>query len=41
VLGFIRSKLPAGTTEAFTAAELAHFNKQRKSQTAFAPYEGM
>jgi hypothetical protein len=41
VLGFIRSKLPAGSTEAFTHTELAHFNKQRKSQAPFAPYEHM
>lgn len=41
VIGFIRSKLPAGSTQAFTATELAHFNKQRKSLVPFAPYERM
>jgi hypothetical protein len=41
VLGFIRSKLPAGSTDAFTQAELVHFNKQRKSRAPFAPYEAM
>jgi hypothetical protein len=41
VVGFIRSKLPAGSTEAFTHTELAHFNKQRKSHAPFAPYEHM
>jgi hypothetical protein len=41
VIGFIRSKLPAGSTQAFTAGELAHFNKRRKSRAAFAPYERM
>jgi hypothetical protein len=41
VVGFIRSKLPAGSTDAFTQAELAHFNKQRKSRATFDPYETM
>jgi hypothetical protein len=41
VVGFIRSKLPAGSTDAFTATELAHFNKQRKSRATFAPYESL
>lgn len=41
LIGFIRSKLPAGSTEAFTQTELAHFNKQRKSRATFAPYEPM
>jgi hypothetical protein len=39
VLGFIRSKLAAGTTDAFTTAELVKFNQQRKSRAPFAPYE--
>lgn len=38
VVGFIRGKLPAGTADAFTADELARFNRQRKSQATFAPY---
>jgi hypothetical protein len=41
VIGFIRSKLPAGSTDAFTQTELVHFNKQRKSRATFAPYERM
>jgi hypothetical protein len=40
VVGFIRSKLPAGSASAYTADELARFNKHRKSSTPFAPYEG-
>jgi len=38
-LGFIRSRLPADGADAFTQAELARFNKRRKSQAIFAPYE--
>ncbi|HEY5948879.1 MAG TPA: hypothetical protein VIV40_25485, partial [Kofleriaceae bacterium] len=41
VIGFIRSKLPAGSTQAFTADELARFNKQRRSHATFSPYEPM
>ncbi len=39
VIGFIRSKLPAGSADAYTAAELARFNKRRKSRARFTPYE--
>ena len=39
VIGFIRSQLPAGSETAYTAAELARFNKQRKSRATFTPYE--
>jgi hypothetical protein len=39
VVGFIRSKLPAGGGDAYTAEELAYFNKRRKSRATFAPYE--
>jgi hypothetical protein len=38
VLGFIRSRLPAGSEDAFTDAEVQRLNKQRKSHSAFAPY---
>ncbi len=38
VVGFIRSKLPPGTELAFSANELARYNRQRKSQATFAPY---
>jgi hypothetical protein len=38
VLGFIRSRLPAGTDGAFTPAEIERFNAHRKSRTRFAPY---
>jgi hypothetical protein len=41
LIGFIRSKLPAGSTDAFTQTELAHFNKRRRSRATFAPYEPM
>lgn len=38
VVGFIRSKLPAGGADAFTREELVRFNGRRKSRAAFAPY---
>ncbi|MBK9031482.1 MAG: hypothetical protein IPL61_09130 [Myxococcales bacterium] len=38
VLGFIRSHLPAGSPDAFTAAELATLNARRLSKQPFAPY---
>jgi hypothetical protein len=38
VVGFIRSRLPAGTADAFTPAEIDRLNQRRKSRTAFAPY---
>ncbi len=38
VIGFIRARLPAGTPDAFTAAELAALNRGRSSRAAFAPY---
>jgi len=38
VVGFIRSRLPRGTSDAFTPAELDRFNRQRKSSARFAPY---
>ena len=39
VIGFMRSKFPKGSADEFTVAELAHFNKQRKSTATFAPYD--
>jgi hypothetical protein len=39
VIGFIRAKLPPGGADAYTATELARFNKQRKSRATFTPYE--
>ncbi|HEU4611993.1 MAG TPA: hypothetical protein VFS15_07940 [Kofleriaceae bacterium] len=39
LIGVIRAKLPAGSTEAFTADELARLNKQRRSRAAFRPYD--
>jgi hypothetical protein len=38
LLGFLVAKLPAGSADAYTTAELARFNKRRKSQATFAPY---
>ena len=38
VVGFIRSKLPAGTTGAYTPTDLARFNAKRTSTATFAPY---
>lgn len=35
---FIASRLPPGSDDAYTAAELAHLNRQRASAAAFAPY---
>jgi hypothetical protein len=40
LIGFVQSKLPAGSANAFTADELARFNKQRKSHAKFQPYAG-
>jgi hypothetical protein len=39
LIGFVRTKLPAGSADAFTADELAAFNAHRKSTATFAPYE--
>lgn len=38
IIGFIRSKYPAGSSSAFTREELRRFNRHRRSQTEFAPY---
>lgn len=38
VLGFIRTKLPAGSADAYTVDEIAKFNRQRRSTATFAPY---
>jgi hypothetical protein len=38
VIGFIRSRLPAGSAGAFTPAEIERLNQRRKSRAAFAPY---
>jgi hypothetical protein len=38
IIGFIRSKLPATSADAYTTAELERFNRQRKSQLPFEPY---
>jgi len=38
IVGFIRSKYPAGSAGAYTVAELAKFNRQRRSRSEFAPY---
>jgi hypothetical protein len=38
VLGFIRSKLPAGTRDAFTPSEIAQLNRGRRSRATFQPY---
>lgn len=39
IVGFIRARLPAGSAQAFTAAELAALNSKRQSKQPFAPYE--
>jgi len=38
VVGFIRARLPAGSANAYTAAELAGYNQKRHSTQEFAPY---
>jgi hypothetical protein len=39
VIGWIRAKLPPGSPDAFTAAEVARLNAQRSSRQPFVPYE--
>ncbi len=39
VIGFVRGHLPAGSPDAFTAAELVGFNRTRSSKQPFVPYE--
>lgn len=39
VVGFVRSKLPAGSAGAYTKAELDSLNKRRTSRARFVPYE--
>ena len=38
VVGFVRDRLPSGTSDAFTGAELARLNARRESSVAFEPY---
>jgi len=38
VVGFIRARLPAGSANAYTAAELAAYNRSKHSSQGFAPY---
>jgi hypothetical protein len=38
VVGVIRARFPAGSPLAFTADELAHFNRKRSSKATFSPY---
>jgi hypothetical protein len=39
VIGFVRSRLPAGSPGAYTRAELEALNRRRTSRARFAPYE--
>jgi hypothetical protein len=39
IIGFVRARLPAGSRDAFTAADLAALARARHSATAFQPYE--
>ena len=39
VVKLIRTKLPAGSLDAFTAAELDAFNREKQSRAQFAPYD--
>ncbi|MBL4683894.1 MAG: hypothetical protein JKY37_04840 [Nannocystaceae bacterium] len=38
IVAFIRRHIPKGSTDAFTAAELASFNRGRQSKARFTPY---
>lgn len=38
VIGVIRTRLPAGSTDAYSAADLAAFNRKKQSKATFAPY---
>ena len=38
VIGFIRATLPSSSSDAYTPAELAHFNRARQSSAQFSPY---
>lgn len=38
LIGFIRAKLPAGSSDAFTVAEIERLNSHRRSRSEFAPY---
>lgn len=38
LIGFVRSRLPAGSPEAFSEQELAELNAHRTSHATFAPY---
>jgi hypothetical protein len=40
LIGYIKTRLPAGSPDAYTAEELARMNKQRKSRLEFEPYDG-
>jgi hypothetical protein len=40
VMGYITSKFPATSADAYTSDELARLNKRRKSKLSFAPYGG-
>jgi hypothetical protein len=39
VIGFVRSRLPAGSPGAYQKAELEALNRRRTSRARFAPYE--
>ncbi|MDB4962963.1 MAG: hypothetical protein JWP01_2962 [Myxococcales bacterium] len=39
VVGFIRTRVPAGSAGAYSADELAAFNRKKQSKATFAPYE--
>jgi hypothetical protein len=39
VIGFIRARLPAGSADAFTPAEIAAFARAQQSKATFQPYE--
>ncbi len=38
IIGFLRARFPAGSSNAFTASEVERLNSKRHSRTAFAPY---
>jgi hypothetical protein len=39
VIGVIRSRIPAGSAGAYSAADLVAFNRKKQSKASFAPYD--
>jgi hypothetical protein len=39
VIGFIRTRVPAGSADAYSTAEIAALNRKKQSKATFAPYD--